>query len=138
MLDEIILIDDDKIVNALNERIIRNLLPDVSIKVFDNGEKGLVYLLSAKDQNLKTLVFLDISMPIMDGFQFMNVYENAIAYQDHSFVICLLTGSIDKADQEKANQYPSVLEYTKKPLGKEKIKTLIEQAIEVLNQKPLY
>lgn len=138
MLDEIVLIDDDKIVNALNERIIKKLLPDVSIKVFDNGEKGLVYLLSAKDQNLRTLVFLDISMPIMDGFQFMNVYENAIAYQDHSFVICLLTGSIDKADQKKANRYPSVLEYTKKPLGEAKIKTLIEQAIEVLNQKPLY
>jgi len=135
MLDEIVLIDDDKIVTAVNKRIIQKILPNASIKTFENGEKGLVYLISAQDSNLKTLVFLDINMPIMDGFQFLNVYENAIAYQDHSFVICLLTSSTGNQDKQKAADYPSVLEYAKKPLNEKKIKGLIERAATVIKQK---
>ena len=135
MLDEIVLIDDDKVINSVNKQVFKKLLPNASIKIFDNGEKGLVYLLSAIDANLKTLVFLDINMPIMDGFQFLNVYENAIAYQDHSFVICLLTGSIKKQNQLKASKFPSVLEYSKKPLSLAKIESLIAAAVEHLNNR---
>jgi response regulator RpfG family c-di-GMP phosphodiesterase len=135
MLEEIVLIDDDKIVNATNRRIVEKILPTIPIKIFENGEKGLVYLISALDDNRKTLVFLDINMPIMDGFQFLNVYENAIAYQKHFFTICLLTGSIDKGDQQKAAKFPSVLEYTVKPLSEEKIRELIQHATEFLQKK---
>lgn len=137
MLDEIILIDDDKIVTAINKKIIGKLLPEASIKTFENGEAGLVYLITAQDSNLRTLVFLDLDMPIMDGFQFLNIYENVMAYQDHSFVICLLTGSISKEDQQKATTFPSVLEYAQKPLSEATIQGLIERAAEKLNQKPI-
>lgn len=135
MLDEIILIDDDKIVTTINKKIISKLLPEVSIKTFENGEEGLVYLIAAQDANLKTLVFLDISMPIMDGFEFLNIYENTMAHQDHSFVICLLTSSIAKEDQQKAASFPSVLEYAQKPLNEAAIGGLIERAIEKLKPK---
>lgn len=135
MLDEIILIDDDKIVTAINKKIIHSLLPNISIKTFVNGEEGLVYLIAAQDSNLKTLVFLDINMPIMDGFQFLNIYENAIAHQEHSFVICLLTSSIAQEDQQRAANFPSVLEYAQKPLNQTTIKGLIQRSVEKLNSR---
>jgi FixJ family two-component response regulator len=128
MLDEIILIDDDNIVNTINTLFINKVLPGVNVKSFDSGEKGLVYLISMQDSLKKTLVFLDINMPVMNGFQFLTIYENAIAYQDHSFAICLLTGSIDKNDKKKASKYPSVLAYTQKPLNKKKILRIIARA----------
>ena len=137
MLDEIILIDDDKIVTAINKRIISKLLPEASIKTFENGEEGLKYLITAQDSNLRTLIFLDLNMPIMDGFQFLSIYENAMAYQEHSFVICLLTGSIAEEDQQKAAKFPSVLEYAQKPLSEKVIHGLIERAAEKLNKKIL-
>ena len=135
MLDEIILIDDDKIVTVVNKKIINKLLPEASIKTFKNGEEGLKYLIAAQDANLRTLIFLDLDMPIMDGFQFLSIYENSMAYQDHSFVICLLTGSIAEEDQEKAAKFPSVLEYAQKPLSETIIRGLIERAAEKLNPK---
>lgn len=138
MLDEIILIDDDKIVTAINKKIISKLLPKASIKTFENGEEGLVYLIAAQDANLRTLVFLDLSMPIMDGFQFLNIYENTMAHQEHSFVICLLTSSIAKEDQQKATNFPSVLEYAQKPLNETAIRGLIERATQKLNQKSTF
>lgn len=138
MLDEIVFIDDDKIISAANKRVVQSILPNVAVKTFANGEEGLVYLLSAKDLNLRTLVFLDLTMPIMDGFQFLNIYENAIAYQDHSFVICLLTGSLDEQDEKKAARYPSVLKYTQKPLDKKRIENLIKEAANILNQRESY
>lgn len=137
MLDEIILIDDDKIVTVINKKIINKLLPEASIKTFKNGEEGLKYLITAQDANLRTLIFLDLNMPIMDGFQFLSIYENAMAYQDHSFVICLLTGSIAEEDQQKAANFPSVLEYAQKPLSEQVIGGLIERAAEKLNKKIL-
>lgn len=137
MLDEIILIDDDKIVTAINKRIISKLLPEASIKTFVNGEEGLKYLIAAQDANLRTLIFLDLSMPIMNGFEFLSIYENAMAYQEHSFVICLLTSSIAEEDQQKAANYPSVLEYAQKPLSEKVIHGLIERAAEKLDKKRL-
>lgn len=135
MLDEIILIDDDKMVTLINQKIINKLLPKISVKTFKNGEEGLKYLIAAQDSNLRTLIFLDLNMPIMGGFEFLNIYENAIAYQDHSFVICLLTSSISEEDQKKATKYPSVLDYTLKPLNEPTISILIERASEKLDQK---
>ncbi|WP_052598370.1 two-component system response regulator [Aureispira sp. CCB-QB1] len=135
MLDEIILIDDDKIVTTINKKIVQKLLPNASIKTFENGEAGLIYLITAQDSNLKTLVFLDIDMPIMDGFQFLNIYENAMAHQDHSFVICLLTSSIAEEDQKKAAKFLSVLEYAQKPLDEATIQGLIERAVTKLRQQ---
>jgi CheY-like chemotaxis protein len=135
MLDEIILIDDDRIITAINKKIISKLLPEASIKTFKNGEEGLIYLIAAQDANLRTLIFLDLEMPIMDGFEFLSIYENSMAYQDHSFVICLLTASIAEEDQQKATKFPSVLEYAQKPLSETVIHGLIERAAEKLNQK---
>lgn len=128
-LDEIILIDDDKMITAVHAKMIANVLPGTRIHSFENGEKGLIYMLNSIDQNLRTLVLVDINMPVMNGFEFLNVYENALAYQDHSFTICLLTSSEDDADLERAKKYPSVLDYATKPLTPEKIKSILEQAM---------
>ena len=128
-LDEIILIDDDKIITSIHSKMITNILPHTSIKSFENGEEGLRYMLNSIDNNLRTLVLVDLNMPVMSGFEFLNVYENALAYQDHSFTICLLTSSEDEKDIQKSKKYPSVLDYATKPLTPKKIKSILEQAM---------
>ena len=82
-------------------------------------------MLNTIDQNLKTLVLIDINMPVMSGFEFLSIYENAIAYQDHSFSVSLLTSSEDADDFIHAQKYPSVLEYLIKPLTVDKLEKLM-------------
>ncbi len=126
LFDEVILIDDDRTVNLVNQKIIQDLLPTATIRTFENGEKGLVYLLNSIDSELRTLVLVDLNMPVMDGFQFLSVYENAISYQDHCFTLCLLTSSEDKADLQKVARCPSVLKCTTKPLTLPKMEDLLD------------
>lgn len=128
-LDEIILIDDDKMITTVHAKMIATILPNANIHCFENGEKGLIYMLNSIDKNLQTLVLVDINMPVMNGFEFLNIYENALAYQEHSFTVCLLTSSEDATDLQKAKKYPSVLDYATKPLTPAKIKSILEQAM---------
>lgn len=135
MLDEIILIDDNGITNTCNRQLIRQLLPDIPIKIFENGEDGLRYLIEAQDDQLKTLIFLDLEMPIMTGFEFLDVYENAIAYQEHYFTICLLSDHCTEEHKPISNA-PGVLEQLPKPLTKVRLKTIIKQAIQATKAYP--
>lgn len=135
MLDEIILIDDSHVTNKVNQQLIRQLHPDLPIKIFENGEDGLRYLIEAQDDQLKTLIFLDLEMPVMTGFEFLDVYENAIAYQEHYFTICLLSNQCTE-EYKPISNVPCVLEQLPKPLTKVRLKTILEQAIQATNTYP--
>lgn len=130
MLDEIVLIDDDKLTNQINQKIIRQLLPSISIQVFENGEAGLSYLINKQDEQLNILVFLDLQMPVMSGFEFLNIYENAIAHQAPSFTICLLSNELEATKQHCLSAYPSVLDYVQKPLDIQRTEHLINTILE--------
>ncbi len=115
--------------NKVSQKVIRQLLPNIPIQVFENGEAGLTYLISRQDDNLKTLVFLDLQMPIMTGFEFLSIYENAIAHQNPPFSICLLSSEGEGIKQQCLKRYPSVLDHTNKPLEKACTEQLIARAI---------
>ncbi|MGH1338890.1 MAG: response regulator [Aureispira sp.] len=127
MLDQIVLIDDDKFTNKINQKTIRQLLPNISIQVFENGEEGLSYLINQQDKQLNILVFLDLQMPVMSGFEFLDVYENAIAHQEPPFTICLLSNELEATRQHCLSAYPSVLDYVQKPLNIKRTEDLIVQ-----------
>lgn len=133
MLDEIVLIDDNRVTNTLNRQLIRQLLPEIPIKIFENGEDGLRYLIEAQDAQLKTLVFLDLEMPVMTGFEFLDVYENAIAYQAHQFAICLLSDRCQE-EMQRLTHYPSVMDQLPKPLTQANMERILERATTMTNQ----
>jgi CheY-like chemotaxis protein len=136
MLDEIVLIDDDSLNHKICACIIRQFLPDTPIHFFSNGEAGLSYLIGKQDEQLKTLVLLDLQMPVMTGFEFLNIYENAIAHQHPPFTICLLSSEVEATKRRCLKAYPSVLDYANKPLEVSRIEELIARAIEKLNAQP--
>lgn len=133
MLDEIILIDDNRVTNTLNRQLIRQLFPDLSIKIFENGEDGLRYLIEAQDAQLKTLIFLDLEMPVMSGFEFLDVYENAIAYQKHHFNICLLSERCNESPAPLPSCSSCVLEQLPKPLTKASLEAVIDRATKAIS-----
>lgn len=129
MLDEIVFIDDNRVTNLSNRQLVRQFLPDIPVKIFENGEDGLRYLIEAQDAQLRTLVFLDLEMPVMNGFEFLDVYENAIAYQEHHFAICLLSDSLGDHKPQRFQHYPSVLDQLSKPLNRTRMENMIDQAV---------
>lgn len=118
--NEILLIDDDDIVCFINKKIISSQLPEKSIEVFNSADEALNYI-STTPKGKTRFIFLDINMPIRNGWDFLDEYT---IKQETSPVI-ILSSSIDSAEREKAKNYAQVISFFSKPLTNEKIKSLI-------------
>ncbi|GAB4125710.1 MAG: response regulator [Raineya sp.] len=117
-----IVIDDDKINNMVCESVIRKLHPNNSVISFLRAEDALSYLQNAA--NLKPdIILLDINMPEMDGWEFLEIYLKNNPHKAHIFV---LSSSINQSDFDKAKQYPEVIDYIVKPFSKDKLIRAIE------------
>jgi CheY-like chemotaxis protein len=127
-LNTILLVDDEEVVNFLNRKVIEknSLIKDVVVR--QNGEEALDYLKERIRQNLNfpELILLDINMPKMDGFEFLEEYEKFEAEKKESTVIFILTTSKDPDDMEKAYSYNAVKGIDNKPLSKELLNYILD------------
>ncbi len=117
------LIDDDEIYQFIFRKQIE--ISNLSNKVFisQNGKKGFDYLISTLNDppSIPSYIFLDINMPIMDGWQFLEKFSSLEANLTKDINIYLVTSSIDQRDKEKATNSQFVKEYLVKPISENKI-----------------
>jgi CheY-like chemotaxis protein len=128
-LNEILLIDDSRGSNILNKRLIEEM--DITHKITTalNGRAAINYLISLdKDGNFPNpeLIFLDINMPVMDGYQFLEKYSEVLEKEKTKQLIIMLSSSEDEVDLKRSQNYSMVKGYQSKPLTKEKVKTTIK------------
>ncbi|MFT5668887.1 MAG: CheY-like chemotaxis protein [Vicingaceae bacterium] len=135
-LNEILLIDDSKGANALNKRLLQEMGVGKKITTLLNGQLALEYLVT-KDVNgqypCPDIIFLDINMPVMDGYQFLEEYELLKPNQKLNKVIVMLTTSTSEFDIVRANINVEVNNYQIKPLTEDKVFEIINQ-VEKLGQ----
>lgn len=114
------LVDDNDIDNIINEKIIEANSFAETILVFQTGQEGLDYLVANKDNvdALPEIVFLDINMPIMDGFQFLEEFEKFNANILGKCKVIMLSSSISPKDIDRAASNKYVKKYLNKPLNK--------------------
>ncbi|MFK7952555.1 MAG: two-component system response regulator [Ekhidna sp.] len=122
-LKKIVLIDDDSTTNFLNKTIIQKAGLVDEIMVFEEAEEALTYFKS-KNSKDPFLVLLDVNMPIMNGWEFLDEYDKI--KNDLNAFIVMLTSSIDPADKQKAESFNYVVEYQSKPLSNSTINKLVE------------
>lgn len=122
-LNKIMLIDDSEADNFIHQRIINKCQVAKEIVIMYRATDALDYL---KSQTRPELIFLDINMPGMDGWEFLEEYEQLTAAQKADFIICMLTTSKSAIDREKAEQYGIVEHFMSKPLTKEKLITIVK------------
>jgi response regulator RpfG family c-di-GMP phosphodiesterase len=117
------LIDDDEVYQFIFRRQVEISNLASQILIFPNGQKGFDYLKKAlKDpNNLPEYIFLDINMPIMDGWQFLEEFSAIKNELSKKINIYLVTSSIDERDIEKAGKISDVKEYLIKPISEDKI-----------------
>lgn len=118
----IILVDDDPINNLINKRLITKLSITEKVDEFLEAEKALQKL-KTMDPKEPTLILLDINMPVMNGWDFLNIYLKE--FPERKDEIFVLSSSIDLQDRHKAMQYSVVKGFVEKPLTPEKIKDIV-------------
>lgn len=119
-----ILIDDNEIDLLLHQKTIAMLLPNASVSCFVNGESAIQYL-STHSLTQPYIILLDINMPIMDGFQFMEQFaqlDQPILALSKTF---LLSSSSNQYDISRAHNNSLISAMVTKPLSKEKLLHLL-------------
>lgn len=124
-LKEILLIDDNYIDNYINKRIVtsENIADTVTVKI--SPVEALEYL-GGKINELPELIFLDIKMPEMDGFEFLSEFSKLSPHQKAKCNIIMLSSSINTRDIEAAKNNAYVKEYLTKPLDRSKLHSVLK------------
>lgn len=124
----ILLVDDDDTTNFVNRMIINQSDCAHHIEIASNGQEAVDFLQSQPNGAFPQpeLIFLDINMPIMDGWGFLEQYNQLNPEQKGQVVITMLTVSLHEGDQEKAEKQPMINEFMHKPLTKEKLQDIIQ------------
>lgn len=125
----IMLIDDDLAANYFHKIIIEDAKIGEKLKVFPSGQEALDYLASAKERSyaLPDLILLDINMPRIDGWQFMEEFKRlGVGESSHTRVVMLTTSS-NPRDKERADKIEEIVDLINKPLSVEKLQKLKEK-----------
>ncbi|MFA6262163.1 MAG: response regulator [Bacteroidia bacterium] len=113
-----ILIDDSKMDLFLISKIIQVVQPDAQILSFDQPDLALAHFQSAQPE-VSYLVLLDINMPVINGFDFLDAFHNLTESQKSKYSIYILTSSHNLTDIERGKSNPYVREVLHKPLSKD-------------------
>ena len=116
------LIDDDDITNMLHQFFLEEYFPDASIVVFSQAELALKAI--SLNEPLPDYIFLDINMPVMDGWEFMDELSKMTIANLSDLNIYILTSSLDPSDFSKADLSPLIQGFISKPLEIEKVEFL--------------
>ena len=126
--DEFIIIDDDEMVNLLCGLVIRQALDrDTKVKTFTLADDGIKYLKEDnKKTDFKTVIFLDINMPVTDGWKALSMLEKLEDSTNKQLAIFMLSSSLDPKDKKRAMEHPLVLDFVEKPLTVAKIESIFK------------
>ncbi|MBI3232679.1 MAG: response regulator [Bacteroidetes bacterium] len=124
------LIDDNEIANCINQKMSAGCNFADKVYVHTSGRSALEFLQNI-DRNadfprelIPQVIFLDISMPMMDGFQFVNEFEQLSPNIRNGVKIMLLTSSINPLDHQKSTTISSIVNYMNKPLTKDHLSSI--------------
>lgn len=134
-LNCILLIDDDPATNFLHKMIIEQAQIAHEIKIVYNGREAMDYLLRSTDGDAADplespepdLIFLDINMPVMDGWEFLDAYEAHFPTGLGAVVICMLSTALPRNVEDKLErQKIEISNFIEKPLRRNMLFEIME------------
>lgn len=129
--DNLIVIDDDKIFLLIHKNLILNSTGREPL-TFNHGKQALQYLDECDIKQKEILLFLDLNMPVMNGWEFLDQLHTR-DYAVNIYVV-IVTSSLLHEDYEKARAYNRVLDYQTKPFDVHKFNEVLEIYNSVISQ----
>lgn len=132
-LRSVLLIDDDHINNFIVVSKLKHLNLVTNINCVENGRQGIEFIAKSINEgpdNLPQLIFLDINMPVMDGWDFLEEFEKFDEEHKSQMFIYMVSSSVYNEDIERSKKYPSVKVFISKPLVKERIAEIIQERMQ--------
>lgn len=119
------LVDDDPLTNMINSMLLRSG-HQFHVQAFENPLEALEYLRGlAHPEPMPEVIFLDINMPQIDGWEFLEEYQALPIATSGNCRVFMLTSSIDPEDEERSKTYRVVSGFISKPLTWERLTGLI-------------
>jgi len=127
----ILLVDDDHSTNFLHRKILQRAGITENVVVALNGKEAIDYLSGSYDNGgaeclQPELILLDINMPLMDGWEFLNAYKSLKDQQD-KIIIVMLTTSLNPDDKIRATTIPEISGFQTKPLSIEMLNGIVQE-----------
>lgn len=125
----VMLVDDNEIDNLINQKMIEAAAITEIIYTHTGAKSAIEFLRNVEkidvvDKVLPDVIFLDIDMPLMDGFQFLEEFEKMSSVIKNKCKIVMLTSSINPLDFNRSKKYSNVRLYLNKPLSHDSIAKL--------------
>lgn len=123
-----IIIDDSPVVHMLCNFVIKRIVSDADIQNFEIPEDGLDYMRQKYSNNeLPTILFLDINMPSMSSWEFLEEFEKLDEKTKNQFCIYIMSSSIDPGDRQNAMENRNVVDYIEKPLSEKIMLSILQE-----------
>lgn len=126
----ICIIDDDKVYTFGVKKIIKNYLPENSVSTYENGKTAIeaIKKMDANGEELPDFILLDIDMPEMNGWDFLNEFESLRSNIDKKVEIFVISSRIDHGKEElfRVEWDDKVSDFIKKPVSVETLKKILE------------
>lgn len=116
------LVDDDMVYQYVAKKTIESTGLSESIIQFNNGEEALVFFKdnTTNDAFLPDIIFLDINMPVMNGWEFLEAYSHIAPLMPKDIPVVIVSSSLDDYDFNKSKEFPVVTRFITKPILRDK------------------
>ena len=124
-LNCVLLIDDDEPTNFLNKMTLEQAGCTRQIRIAQSGQEALDYLQHAGPR--PDLIFLDINMPAMDGWEFLEKYRGLPPARKADIILIMLTTSLNPDDEKRTRTMPEVAGFENKPLSQDQLDNVLKK-----------
>ncbi|MBX2842590.1 MAG: response regulator [Flammeovirgaceae bacterium] len=120
-----LIVEDQDIETMVTSRLIKKWFPDLVSTEKRNGKEALEYLSNSKNK-FPGMIMVDLIMPIMDGFEFLERYDKTFHSKHPNTIVIVFTTSINPRDKTKALSFKCVSGFLEKPIGKDELMKVLK------------
>lgn len=126
MKPTIAIVDDDSIFQFTTKVKLQKLALSSKILIFNDGEEILEFIKSEANASQIDIILLDINMPMLDGWDFLDLYDKLTPENQANHKIYMLSSSINPIDVDKAKKNKWVQDYITKPISDEDLHRIFD------------